>query len=93
MARPCRVRTTDSRHDLPIAPNLLDRNFVAPAPNCAWLADITYVETDLGWLYLATVMDLYSRWIVGWPMAFICSPNCPCQRCGWPSPRNGLAPA
>ena len=69
MARPRWVRTTDSRHDLPIAPNLLDRNFVAPAPNCVWLADITYVETDQGWLYLATVMDLYSRKIVGWAMA------------------------
>jgi putative transposase len=69
MARPYRVRTTDSRHGLPIAPNLLDRNFVAPAPNCVWLADITYVETDQGWLYLATVMDLYSRRIVGWAMA------------------------
>jgi transposase InsO family protein len=69
MARPYRVRTTDSRHDFPIAPNLLDRNFVAPAPNCVWLADITYVETDQGWLYLATVMDLYSRRIVGWAMA------------------------
>jgi transposase InsO family protein len=69
MARPRWVRTTDSRHDLPIAPNLLDRHFVAPAPNCVWLADITYVETDQGWLYLATVMDLYSRRIVGWAMA------------------------
>jgi putative transposase len=69
MARPWRVHTTDSRHDLPIAPNLLDRNFVAAAPNCVWLADITYVETDQGWLYLATVMDLYSRRIVGWAMA------------------------
>jgi putative transposase len=69
MARPRWERTPDSRHDLPIAPNLLDRNFVAPAPNCVWLADITYVETDQGWLYLATVMDLYSRRVVGWAMA------------------------
>jgi transposase InsO family protein len=69
MARPYRVRTTDSRHDFLIAPNLLDRNFVAAAPNRVWLADITYVETDQGWLYLATVMDLYSRRIVGWAMA------------------------
>src|ERR1700726_1069250 len=69
MARPRRVRTTDSRHDLPIAPNLLDRNFSATALNRIWLADITYVETDQGWLYLATVMDLYSRRIVGWAMA------------------------
>jgi transposase InsO family protein len=68
MARPRRVRTTDSRHELPIAPNLLDRNFIAAAPNRIWLADITYVETDQGWLYLAAVMDLYSRRIVGWAM-------------------------
>ena len=69
MARPRRVRTTDSRHDFPIAANLLERNFSAAAPNRIWLADITYVETDQGWLYLATVMDLYSRKIVGWAMA------------------------
>ena len=69
MARPRRVRTTDSRHDLPIAPNLLDRSFSATAPNRVWLADITYIETDQGWLYLAAVMDLYSRRIVGWAMA------------------------
>jgi transposase InsO family protein len=68
-ARPRRVRTTDSRHDFPIAPNLLERNFTAAAPNRIWLADITYIETDQGWLYLATVMDLYSRKIVGWAMA------------------------
>src|ERR1700689_2452189 len=68
MARPRRVRTTDSRHDFPIAANLLESNFIAAAPNRIWLADITYVETDQGWLYLATVMDLYSRKIVGWAM-------------------------
>jgi transposase InsO family protein len=68
MARPRRMRTTDSRHDHPIAPNLLDRNFVASAPNRTWLADITYIDTDQGWLYLAAVMDLYSRKIVGWAM-------------------------
>ena len=69
MARPRRVRTTDSRHDLPIAPNLLDRSFTATAPNQVWLADITSIETDQGWLYLAAVMDLSSRRIVGWAMA------------------------
>jgi len=69
MARPRQVRTTDSRHDLPIAPNLLDRNFIADAPNRIWLADITYVETDQGWLYLAAILDLYTRRIVGWAMA------------------------
>jgi transposase InsO family protein len=68
MARPRRMRTTDSRHDFPIAPNLIERNFTASAPNRIWLADITYVETDQGWLYLAAVMDLYSRRIVGWAM-------------------------
>jgi putative transposase len=69
MARPRRVRTTDSRHDLPVAPNLLDRNFIATAPNQIWLADITYIEPDQGWLYLAAIMDLYSRKMVGWAMA------------------------
>ena len=68
MMQPRRVRTTDSRHNLPIAPNLLDRNFTAPAPNRVWLADITYIPTGEGWLYLAAVMDLYSRKIVGWAM-------------------------
>ena len=68
MARPRLVRTTDSHQDLPIAPNLLQRNFTAAAPNRIWLADITYVDTDQGWLYLATVLDLYSRKIVGWAM-------------------------
>jgi transposase InsO family protein len=58
MARPRWVRTTDSQHDLPIAPNLLDRNFIAAAPSRIWFAHITYVETGEGWLYLSTVMDL-----------------------------------
>lgn len=61
-------RTTDSNHGLPIAPNLLERNFTASAPNTAWVADITYVHTDEGWLYLAAIMDLCTRKIVGWAM-------------------------
>lgn len=65
---PRRVRTTDSRHDLPIAPNLIARDFTATAPNRVWLADITYIPTTEGWLYLAAVMDLFSRKIVGWAM-------------------------
>jgi putative transposase len=69
MARLRRARTTDSCHELPIAPNLVKRNFTAAAPNRIWLADITYVETDQDWLYLATVLDIYSRKIVGWAMA------------------------
>jgi putative transposase len=68
MAPPRRVRTTDSRHDLPIAPNLIQRKFTATAPNRVWLADITYIPTTEGWLYLAAVMDLFSRKIVGWAM-------------------------
>ena len=66
--RKFRVNTTDSKHDLPIADNLLDRNFSAFRPNEKWLTDITYIHTDEGWLYLAVVMDLYSRKIVGWAM-------------------------
>jgi putative transposase len=68
MAPPRRVRTTDSRHALPIAPNLLARDFTASAPNRIWLGDITYIPTDQGWLYLAAIMDMYSRKIVGWAM-------------------------
>jgi len=68
MASPRRVRTTDSRHDLPIAPNLIARDFTAATPNRVWLADITYIPTAEGWLYLAAVMDLFSRKIVGWAM-------------------------
>jgi putative transposase len=68
MAPPRRVRTTDSRHGLPIAPNLIARDFTATAPNRVWLADITYIPTAEGWLYLAAVMDLFSRKIVGWAM-------------------------
>ena len=58
--------TTDSKHTLPIAENLLDRNFAPAAPNQAWSSDITYVWTDEGWLYLAVVLDLFNREIVGW---------------------------
>lgn len=67
-----RVRTTDARHAGPIAPNVLDRRFTNDAearPNARWCCDITYVATDQGWLYLAAVIDLCSRRIVGWAMA------------------------
>ena len=63
------VHTTDSKHALPVADNVLDRQFDATAPNRAWVSDITYVRTGQGWLYLAAVMDLFSRKIVGWAMA------------------------
>jgi len=58
--------TTDSRHAQPIAPNLLKRNFTADGPNRAWVTDITYLHTNQGWLYLAVILDLFSRRIVGW---------------------------
>ncbi len=61
--------TTNSKHDLPVAENLLNREFSASKPNQAWVGDITYVPTEEGWLYLATWIDLYSRKIVGWSMA------------------------
>jgi putative transposase len=61
--------TTDSRHSLPVAPNLLGQHFVAKRPDQVWLADTSYVWTDQGWLYLACVLDLYSRAIVGWAMS------------------------
>ena len=61
--------TTDSRHSHAIAPNLLDRNFEAVAPDAAWLADIFYIPTDEGWLYLAAVKDLATMEIVGWSMS------------------------
>jgi putative transposase len=64
-----RVRTTDSAHGHPVAPNRLERCFERDLPNQAWCADITYVRTDQGWLYLAAVIDLCSRKIVGWAMA------------------------
>jgi putative transposase len=60
--------TTDSKHSLPVAPNRLDRQFKVGKPDQAWTADITYIPTREGWLYLAVVMDLYSRMIVGWAM-------------------------
>lgn len=61
--------TTNSKHNETISPNLLNRNFKVDAPNQVWVGDITYIWTDMGWLYLATVMDLFSRKVVGWSMA------------------------
>jgi putative transposase len=61
--------TTDSKHNLPIAPNLLDRQFHAAQPNQKYVGDITYIHTQEGWLYLAVVIDLFSRQVVGWSMS------------------------
>jgi putative transposase len=63
-----RVATTDSRHDLPIAPNRLERNFSPLRPDTAWSGDITYIATEEGWLFLAVVIDLFSRRVVGWSL-------------------------
>jgi putative transposase len=64
-----KVRTTNSNHQFPIAPNLLEQDFTASAPNTKWLTDFTFIETREGWLYLAGVLDAYSRKIVGWAMS------------------------
>lgn len=61
--------TTNSKHRLPVAPNLLDQNFSATRRDEKWVSDITYIWTEEGWLYLATVMDCYSRFLVGWSMS------------------------
>jgi putative transposase len=62
------VVTTDSRHNLPVAPDLVQRRFNPEVPNQIWTGDITYLATDEGWMYLAGVIDLYSRQLVGWSM-------------------------
>ncbi len=61
--------TTNSKHSLPVAPNLLQQNFTAERPNQKWVSDITYIPTDEGWMYLAVVLDLYARRVVGWSMS------------------------
>lgn len=60
--------TTNSKHNLPVSENLLNRNFMVDGPNTHWVGDISYIWTKEGWLYLATVIDLYSRAIVGWAL-------------------------
>ena len=72
------VRTTDSRHGLPVADNLLGRDFAPAGPNRAWSADITYIPTAEGWLYLAVVLDLFSRRVVGWATAETLHADLPC---------------
>jgi putative transposase len=62
-------QTTDSRHDHPVAPNLLARNFAADRPDQVWLADVSYIPTDEGWLYLAAIKDMATREVLGWSMA------------------------
>jgi transposase InsO family protein len=61
--------TTNSNHDHPVAPNLLEKHFNVQYPNKTWVMDITYLATSEGWLYLAVVLDLYSRMVVGWSIS------------------------
>jgi len=71
--------TTNSKHNLPVAPNLLQQDFSASAPNQKWVGDITYLWTEEGWLYLAVVIDLYSRLVVGWAMSERMTAELTCQ--------------
>lgn len=77
--RPRKPRTTDSSHGHAIADNVLERNFTATAPNQKWVSDITYIDTDEGWLYLAVVIDLFSRKVVGWSTADHMKADLVCQ--------------
>mgnify|MGYP000594437493 CR=1 FL=1 len=61
--------TTNSKHNLPVAPNLLERNFTAQAPDKVWVSDITYLATRKGWLYLTVIIDVFSRMVVGWTLS------------------------
>lgn len=93
--RPRRAaRTTDSRHSLPVAPNLLGRDFSTPAPDRKWVADITYVPTAEGWLYLAVILDLFSRRVVGHAcaatLASVLVGEALALACGRRSPDGGL---
>jgi len=75
--------TTDSNHDLPIAPNLLNREFNVAAPDKVWAGDITYIATDEGWLFLAVVIDLFSRQVVGWSLRQDMAARSSSTRCAW----------
>lgn len=88
--------TTDSKHNLPVAENLLDQKFEVEAPNTRWSGDITYIWTGQGWLYLAVILDLWSRRVVGWSMqanmerALVLEALDAAVRNRRPAPTNGL---
>lgn len=77
--KPKFIHTTNSKHDMPVAENILNREFAPVQANSAWVADITYIRTRSGWLYLAAVLDLYSRKIIGWAMAAAMPAKLVCQ--------------
>jgi transposase InsO family protein len=89
-----RVVTTDSKHAHPVAPNVLARDFEATAPNQKWLADLTYVPTAEGWLYLALILDLFSRKFVGWAVSDSMAQDLTLEALhmalGWRDPPDGL---
>lgn len=84
------VHTTDSKHALPVSPNVLNRQFEQTLPNQVWVRDITYIRTRSGWLYLAAVLDLHSRKIVGWALGVRCQRVWCARLCRWPSPKGIL---
>lgn len=71
-------KTTDSAHKNPIAANLVERHFEPRGPNQVWAGDVTYIQTDAGWAYLAVLLDLFSRRVVGWAIV----PRVPVRLCG-----------
>src|SRR5690606_31700411 len=71
--------TTNSNHSLPVAPNLLNQDFSADRPDSKWVGDITYLWTDEGWRYLATVIDLFSRRVIGWALSESMTANLVCE--------------
>jgi len=94
MRRRFRVVTTDSKHKHPVAPNVLERDFTATAPDQKWLADMTYVPSAEGWLYVALILDLFSRKIVGWAMRETMPQELTLEALhmalGWRNPGDGL---
>jgi len=86
------VVTTDSRHGKAVADNVLDRQFTVNCPNDVWVSDITYIPTRSGWLYLAVVIDLYSRRVVGWQLANHMRAELVCQAVEQAQARRGCLP-
>ncbi len=78
--------TTDSNHSFAVAPNLLDRDFSADAPNRKWAGDISYIWAGEGWLYLAVILDLYSRRVIGWAVSNRLKRDLAIRALIWPSP-------
>ena len=83
------IHTTDSKHDMPVAANVLDREFTPARANVAWVSDLTYIRTGSGWVYLAAVMDLYSRKSSAGRWQPACRRSWFATRCRWPSSAAG----